>query len=111
MFPALQRYSISLRSGNPFSRNKTEGWTMNWAKIAKRTLMIGAAVVLLLVGAAYIIIHTAAFNRFVLQQVVEQAQEATGSRVEIRSMQIHWDHLGVDLYGVVIHGNARQSTS
>lgn len=82
---------------------------MNWAKIAKRILLFGAAVVILVVGAAYIVIHTTAFNRFVLEKVVEQAQEATGSQVEIRSMQIHWDHLGVDLYGVVIHGSGPQT--
>lgn len=66
--------------------------------------LIGAGVIVILAGAAYVTVHTSAFNRFALQEVVEEARRAAGSPVEIRSMEIHWSRLGVDLYGIVIQG-------
>src|SRR5579884_4058041 len=77
---------------------------MNWGKIVKRTLLVAAGVIVLLAGAAYVIVHTKAFSNYVLEKVVQEAESATGSRVTIRSMQINWTKLAVDIYGLVIEG-------
>ena len=77
---------------------------MNWGKIITRTLLIAAGVIVLLTGAAYVIVHTKAFSNFVLEKVIQEAESATGSRVEIRSMQINWSKLAVDIYGLVVDG-------
>ena len=77
---------------------------MNWGKVIKRTLLVAAGVVVLVTGAAYVIVHTKAFGNFVLEKVIQEAESATGSRVEIRSMQINWSKLAVDIYGLVIEG-------
>ena len=82
---------------------------MRWAKAVRTTLLIVVGAIVLLIGAAYVIFHTTAFNRFVLAKLVQQAEQATGSRVDIRSMEIHWDKLDVDLYGLVIHGKEAAS--
>lgn len=77
---------------------------MSWAKTVRTVLFTMVSVVLVLVAAAYVMVHTSAFNRFVVEKVVEEAQKATGSRVEIRSLQIHWSKLSVDVNGLVIQG-------
>ena len=77
---------------------------MNWAKVLKRTLLVAAGMVVLLVAAAYVIVHTKAFSNFVLRKTIQEAESATGSRVDIRGMEIHWNKLDVDLYGLVIQG-------
>ena len=64
-----------------------------------------------LVGGAYVLVHTRAFNQFVLEKLVQEAQKATGSRVLIRSMEIHSDKLAIDLYGIVIYGKGQGSQS
>ncbi len=82
---------------------------MSWAKTVRTTLLIAFGASVLLVGVAYMIVHTAAFNHFVLEKLIQEAQAATGSRVDIRGMEIHWNKLGVDLYGLVIHGKGSNS--
>jgi translocation and assembly module TamB len=77
---------------------------MSWNKTVRTALLTIVGVILLLVAAAYVMVHTSAFNRFVLERVVEEAKDATGSRVEIRSLQIHWSKLSVDVNGLVIQG-------
>ena len=77
---------------------------MSWTKTVRTALLAIAGLLLLLVAAAYVMVHTSAFNRFVLEKVVEEAQKATGSRVEIRGLQIHWNKLSVDVKGLVIQG-------
>ena len=77
---------------------------MSWGKTVRNSLVIAAGVLVLLGATVYVTIHTAAFNRFVTEKVIEQAEQATGSPVEIRSMEIHWNELGVDVYGLAIQG-------
>lgn len=77
---------------------------MSWRKTLRNSLMIAAGVIVLLAAAAYVMVHIAAFNRFVTEKVIEEAEKATGSPVEIRGMEIHWSKLGVDVYGLVIQG-------
>ena len=53
---------------------------MNWGKVIKRTLLVAAGVVVLVTGAAYVIVHTKAFGNFVLEKVIQEAESGTGPR-------------------------------
>ena len=50
------------------------------------------------------VVHTKAFNQWVLSNVIQGVQKSTGGRVEIRSVAIDWEKLDVDLYGIVLYG-------
>ena len=80
-----------------------------WKKTLGATVAIAAAVLLLLAGAAYRIVHGVAFSRWVRQKAIQEAEKATGSRVDIQRIDIHWSQLGVDFYGLVIYGNGASS--
>jgi translocation and assembly module TamB len=77
---------------------------VNWKKTIRVTFLILIALAVALAGAAYIVVHTSAFNRYVLAKIVEQAQSATGGRVAIHRMEIHWNKLGVDFYDLAVYG-------
>ncbi|MGH9689528.1 MAG: translocation/assembly module TamB domain-containing protein [Candidatus Acidiferrales bacterium] len=77
---------------------------MTWKRIVPFTISAALVIVLVLAGAAYVVVHTKAFNHFVLQKIVQEAQTRTGARVEIRSLMIHWDTLSLDLYGLTAYG-------
>ncbi len=77
---------------------------MNWKKATRR---IGAALLTLLTAlfvGGYIVVHTRAFNRFVLSQLEQQTRARTSARLNISSMAIHWSHLAADIYGLNLHG-------
>ncbi|MGH9684640.1 MAG: translocation/assembly module TamB domain-containing protein [Candidatus Acidiferrales bacterium] len=78
-------------------------------KVIRWFLTVAAVIVVLVVAAGAIIVHTAAFNRFVLAKVIQKADESTGGRLEIQSMTIHWTQLRVDFYNFVLHGTEGSS--
>ena len=61
-----------------------------------------ALAVIFLVGLA--VTRSGAFHRFLLGKIIQQAQESTGARVEIKSMDLRWNPAAADFYGVVVHG-------
>jgi translocation and assembly module TamB len=67
--------------------------------------LIGAVVAF----GAYIVVHTAAFNRFVLAKILQYADETTGGRATIGRISIHWMHLDVDFYEVSLDARQRKS--
>ncbi len=77
---------------------------MTWKRIVELTVSAALAIVLVLAGAAYVVVHTKNFNHFALQKIIQEAQTRTGARVEIRSLAIHWDTLSLDLYGLTAYG-------
>ncbi len=82
---------------------------MTWKKAIGATVLIAVAVGLLLAGATYLIVHTDAFSQFVREKAVQEAEKATGSRVDIQRIEIHWSKLGVDFYDLVIYGPGASS--
>lgn len=82
---------------------------MSWKKTIRRTILIVLAMIVILAGAAYVTVHTRAFQRFVLAKATEVAEARTGAQVEIKSMAIHWAKLSTDLYGVTIYGKGGTS--
>jgi hypothetical protein len=79
---------------------------MNWKRAILLTFLIVVGLLAALAGAAYLVAHTVAFNRFVLTKVIQQAEAATGAPVSIKRMDIHWKKLGVDFYDFAINGTA-----
>lgn len=82
---------------------------VNWKKAIVGTLSIGAGILVAVAGAAYIIAHTQAFNRFALAKIIEKSENATGGKVDIERMEIHWNRLGVDFYDVALFGSGGNS--
>lgn len=72
-------------------------------------VLVVAGLSVLMLGAAYTLVRTAAFNRWVLAKVIRQAEQSTGSRVEIQSMAVDWKSLDVDLYGLLLYGAGSDS--
>src|SRR5579872_216240 len=71
---------------------------VRWAAIAI------AAVLLVLVVAAIVVVHTTAFQHFVLQQIEQKVQASTGALLNIGRMAINWRLLTLDFYGITLHG-------
>jgi translocation and assembly module TamB len=67
-------------------------------------LGIVAALSMLLMVGGYFILRSREFHRLVLAKLVQQAEEATGGRVEIKNYVFHFSKLSADVYGIVIHG-------
>ena len=65
---------------------------------------------LLLIVAAIVIVHTAAFQHFVLAQIKQKAEASLGARLNVKRMAINWRLFAFDFYGVTLHGkeNAAQ---
>jgi translocation and assembly module TamB len=82
---------------------------VNWKKKILAMLLVMMGIAAALAGAAYIIVHTRVFTRFVLAKVIRQSESATGGRVAINRMEIHWSKLGVDFYDFAVYGH--QGTS
>src|SRR5580704_9460308 len=79
--------------------NKTIGWTLGTV----------VAIATILLGTAYSIAHSRAFNRWVLAKVIQKAEDGTGARLTISSMAIDWSSLAVDFTGVAIYRNGGNS--
>ena len=55
----------------------------------------------------YLVLRSSGFHRFVLTKIEQQAEEATGGRVEIKNYVFHFSKLSADVYGIVIHGTEK----
>ncbi|HLV94911.1 MAG TPA: translocation/assembly module TamB domain-containing protein [Candidatus Acidoferrales bacterium] len=75
---------------------------MTSKKRIRHALLALAAVIVIVVVAGYIMIHTHAFNRFVAGKIIEQTEEKTGAQLSIGKMVIHWGQLKVDFYDLAL---------
>jgi translocation and assembly module TamB len=82
---------------------------VTWKRALGKIAVIAAVLAAALAIAASIIVNTQAFSRFVLAEVIKKAEAATGAKVAIGRLQIHWSNLGIDLYNLSIYGS--QGTS
>src|ERR1700676_2077486 len=100
------RRSISLRWASRFSSmDGLFGQPMNWKKTVRTTLFVAIGILVLLAGAADVIVYKRAFNQFVLDKIIQEARTTTGARIDIQRVEIHWRKLGVDFYGMVVYGS------
>ncbi len=77
---------------------------MTWRRVTRWA--VGATLAFVLVGGlvALFVLRSKSFHRYVLAKVVEKAEEATGSPVEIGDYVFHWSSVSADVYRFAIHG-------
>jgi len=76
----------------------------NWKKGVGWTAVAVGALLLIVVGAVLLVPRIPAFHRWVLAEIVQQASESTGARVELQNFDLHLSTLTADIYGLTIHG-------
>ncbi len=77
---------------------------MNWKKFFRTAFIITDVLFIALVLGGYIVYRTTWFHRFVLSEIVEQGETATGGKLDVQNWDLHFQPLKADLYGIVLHG-------
>ncbi|MBV9625209.1 MAG: hypothetical protein JOZ14_14650, partial [Acidobacteria bacterium] len=77
----------------------------NWKKGLGWAAIIVAGLVLLLIVAGVLIARSAAFHRYVLAKIVQEASESTGARVELSNFDLDLKTLTANVYGLTLHGS------
>src|SRR6266403_4542568 len=81
-------------------------------KKAIRVVLIGIpALLLLLVVAGVLLVHTHTFTKFLLAKIVQKAEQSTGAHIAIQRLDVHWFPFTADVYGVVVHGQEKADQS
>jgi translocation and assembly module TamB len=80
---------------------------MNRKKAIRVVLIAIPGLLLLLVVAGFLIVHTHTFTQFLLAKIVQQAQQSTGAHIAIQKLDVHWFPFTADVYGVVVHGQEK----
>src|SRR5581483_10974949 len=78
---------------------------MSWQKRTAAIIGIVFGVIIVLGVAAYFVIRSSAFHRFVIAKVEQAAAKSTGGQLQIGNYSAHFSPLGVTLYDVVLHGS------
>ena len=63
-----------------------------------------AILILLVAFAGYIVLESAQFHQYLLVKIVEQADRATGGKLEVENWDFHLSPMVVNLYGITLHG-------
>ncbi len=77
---------------------------MSRHRVLKITLVALPVLVVVLAGAAFLVLRSAAFHRYILNTVIEEAGKSTGARVELGDFSFRLAALRVDLYRIALHG-------
>jgi translocation and assembly module TamB len=80
---------------------------MNRRKTIRVALIGIPALLLFLVVAGVLIVHTHTFTQFLLAKIVQKAEQSTGAHIAIQKLDVHWFPFTADVYGVVAHGQER----
>ena len=75
-----------------------------WKKIALWTLAALAALLVLTTIAGIFIVRSDRFHQYVQRRIVEEAQRATGGRVDLGGFAFDWHNLTAQVRGFVLHG-------
>jgi len=68
---------------------------------AAQWLLIGLGILfVLLAAAAFLVARSPRFHRFVIAEIEKRASDATGGRVTLSNLSIHWRSLSADAYGL-----------
>jgi len=78
---------------------------MNWKKLVGWTFAALIAVVAIGVIGGYFYLKSSGFQQFAIRKIIDQANEATGGRTQIRALDFSLSTLTAHLYDVVIRGN------
>lgn len=84
---------------------------MNRKKLIWR-ITVGIMSLAVMTAAAILgIVHTDAFRRFVLKEIVRKAETSLGVRLSVEKMEIDWRPLVLDFYGITLHGKENASSA
>ena len=75
-----------------------------WKKIALWTVAALAALLLLAGIAGVLIVRSDRFHQYVQRRIVEEAERATGGRVNLGNFGFDWHNLTAEVHGFVLHG-------
>jgi translocation and assembly module TamB len=78
---------------------------MKWKKMVGWTLAVLVVVIAIGVVGGYFYLKSNNFRQFAIRKIIEQANEATGGRTQIRALDFNLSTLTAHLYDVVIRGN------
>ena len=73
-------------------------------RIALWTLAGLAALLILAALAGIVIVRSDRFHQYIQRRIIEEAEHATGGRVEMSSYSLDWHNLTVQVRGFVLHG-------
>jgi translocation and assembly module TamB len=77
-----------------------------WRKAAAWSAAGIFGLLALVVIAVAVMLHSARFHNYVLSTVQKRASDAIGTQVQLQNFALHLSNLGLDLYGVTVHGAA-----
>src|SRR5580698_9795367 len=80
---------------------------MSWRKPVGWTLAMIAGFIVIGAVAGCIYLQSNGFREFALRKIVEQVDQSTGGRTEIRALDFNLPTLTAHLYGIVIHGKEK----
>jgi translocation and assembly module TamB len=81
---------------------------MNWRKVLGRGLAALFILVLVAIVAGFFVFRSRSFHRYLLSEIVEKAEQATGGRVELGDFTFRLSGLRADLYRLTVHGSEPQ---
>jgi translocation and assembly module TamB len=74
-------------------------------RIIRRLLIAIPWLIALVVVIGLIAINTSAFRNFMRSEIVRQAADQLGARVEVGAIETHWTHLGVAVNNIIVYGD------
>jgi translocation and assembly module TamB len=77
---------------------------MTWKRAFRWSVAVIGAVILAGVTGAYFALNTSWFHRYMLARITQEAQSATGGKVDAQRWDFHLSSMTADLYGIVLHG-------
>ncbi|HEV7219772.1 MAG TPA: translocation/assembly module TamB domain-containing protein [Terriglobales bacterium] len=77
---------------------------MNWKRTIGWSAGIIMSLLLVVFVAGYFAVKSEGFHQYVLAKIVQQGNEATGGKVEVRNFDFRVSTLTAHVYGFVIHG-------
>jgi translocation and assembly module TamB len=77
-----------------------------WGKIAAWAAVAVVAVLLIVAVVGILVLRSARFHNYVLSTVQRKASESIGTQVQLQTYALNLSHLGLDIYGLTVHGAA-----
>lgn len=77
---------------------------MNWKRIFGWIAVGLGSLILFIIVAGYVVVHTAWFHNYVLAKVEQEASTTLGSSVKVQNFDFRLSTLTADLYGVTVQG-------
>ncbi|MDE3179193.1 MAG: AsmA family protein, partial [Acidobacteriota bacterium] len=73
-------------------------------RLAPKIVLSLVVAVVIVAAAAVLVVRSSAFHRFLLRQIEERAERATGAKIEIGSYALNWEKLHADFYDITFYG-------